>query len=285
MIGVARSRLDRRRAPRARARRRRAARRRLDDGDAFDELARRSCATSTATTRGDARPAQTLESSTSATARGAVHYLAIPPACSRRSSSASARRAARATARVVVEKPFGRDLASARELNADAARGVPRGADLPHRPLPRQGGGRRTSSTSASPTRSSSRSGTATTSTACRSRWPRTSASRGAATSTRRRARIRDVIAEPPVPGRSRSSRWSRRSSLDAEALRDEKVKVLRAMQVCDPRDVVRGQFAGYRNEPGVAPDSDVETFAALRCTSTPGAGPACRSSCAPARA
>jgi len=47
--------------------------------------------------------------------------------------------------------------------------------------------------------------------------------------------------------------------------LRDERVKVLRAMPPLRPEAVVRGQFGGYRNEPGVAPDSTVETFVALR--------------------
>jgi glucose-6-phosphate 1-dehydrogenase len=51
----------------------------------------------------------------------------------------------------------------------------------------------------------------------------------------------------------------------DAEALRDEKVKVFRATRSLDPRRLVRGQFAGYRDEEDVADDSDVETFAALR--------------------
>jgi glucose-6-phosphate 1-dehydrogenase len=51
----------------------------------------------------------------------------------------------------------------------------------------------------------------------------------------------------------------------DAQALRDEKVKVLRAMQPLRPEDVVRGQFAGYRDEKGVDAESDVETFIALR--------------------
>ena len=44
----------------------------------------------------------------------------------------------------------------------------------------------------------------------------------------------------------------------DAAALRDEKVKVLRATKTLDPRAVVRGQYEGYRDEPGVAPGSDV---------------------------
>jgi glucose-6-phosphate 1-dehydrogenase len=51
----------------------------------------------------------------------------------------------------------------------------------------------------------------------------------------------------------------------DSESVRDEKVKVLRAIAPLDAHNVVRGQFRGYRNEPGVAPHSRVETFAALR--------------------
>jgi glucose-6-phosphate 1-dehydrogenase len=51
----------------------------------------------------------------------------------------------------------------------------------------------------------------------------------------------------------------------DSESIRDEKVKVLKAMSPLDPKNLVRGQFRGYRNEPGVAPDSKVETFAALK--------------------
>jgi glucose-6-phosphate 1-dehydrogenase len=51
----------------------------------------------------------------------------------------------------------------------------------------------------------------------------------------------------------------------DSESVRDEKVKVLRAIPPLEPRNVVRGQFRGYRNENGVASHSQVETFAALR--------------------
>jgi glucose-6-phosphate 1-dehydrogenase len=51
----------------------------------------------------------------------------------------------------------------------------------------------------------------------------------------------------------------------DSESIRDEKVKVLKAIPPLDARSVVRGQFRGYRQEPGVAPDSSVETFAALK--------------------
>ncbi len=51
----------------------------------------------------------------------------------------------------------------------------------------------------------------------------------------------------------------------DPESLRAEKLRLFRAMRPLDPKDVVRGQFDGYRKIDGVAPDSDVETFVALR--------------------
>ncbi len=51
----------------------------------------------------------------------------------------------------------------------------------------------------------------------------------------------------------------------DSESIRDEKVKVLKAIPSIEPDNMVRGQFRGYRQEKGVAPDSKVETFAALK--------------------
>ena len=51
----------------------------------------------------------------------------------------------------------------------------------------------------------------------------------------------------------------------DSESIRDEKVKVLRAMPPLETANLVRGQFRGYRDEPGVAADSQIETFAAMR--------------------
>jgi glucose-6-phosphate 1-dehydrogenase len=50
-----------------------------------------------------------------------------------------------------------------------------------------------------------------------------------------------------------------------AEAMRDEKMKVLRAVKHPERRDIVRGQYEGYRSEDGVNARSDAETFAALR--------------------
>jgi glucose-6-phosphate 1-dehydrogenase len=51
----------------------------------------------------------------------------------------------------------------------------------------------------------------------------------------------------------------------DSETIRDEKVKVLKAIPSLEANDLVRGQFQGYLQEKGVTPDSKVETFAALR--------------------
>lgn len=51
----------------------------------------------------------------------------------------------------------------------------------------------------------------------------------------------------------------------EPEAMQAEKLRLFRAMRPLDPKDVVRGQFKGYRNEAGVAKDSQIETFAALR--------------------
>jgi glucose-6-phosphate 1-dehydrogenase len=60
------------------------------------------------------------------------------------------------------------------------------------------------------------------------------------------------VAMEPPV-------------SLNAKSLMTEREKVFEAMKTLEPDDVVRGQYAGYREEEGVAADSDTETFVALR--------------------
>lgn len=60
------------------------------------------------------------------------------------------------------------------------------------------------------------------------------------------------LAVEPPVRG-------------EADDLSDEKVQVLKAIRPLRPEDVVRGQFEGYLDEPGVAPNSSRETFAALR--------------------
>ena len=54
-------------------------------------------------------------------------------------------------------------------------------------------------------------------------------------------------------------------SSTYPEAIRDEQAKVLRMVRPADATTIIRGQFRGYRDEPGVAKDSQVGTYAALR--------------------
>ncbi len=51
----------------------------------------------------------------------------------------------------------------------------------------------------------------------------------------------------------------------DAKTMQAEKLRIFRAMRPLNPKELVRGQFRGYRDEKGVAKDSQVETFAALR--------------------
>jgi glucose-6-phosphate 1-dehydrogenase len=51
----------------------------------------------------------------------------------------------------------------------------------------------------------------------------------------------------------------------DHDAHRDERARLFKAIRTLSASDVIRGQFRGYRHEPGVAPDSQVETFAAIR--------------------
>jgi len=55
-------------------------------------------------------------------------------------------------------------------------------------------------------------------------------------------------------------------TELASDAISSEKNKVFRSMRPLDPSHVVRGQYRGYREEPGVSPESDTETFVALKC-------------------
>jgi glucose-6-phosphate 1-dehydrogenase len=63
---------------------------------------------------------------------------------------------------------------------------------------------------------------------------------------------LSNVAMEPPIGS-------------GAEALRDERTKVLKGVQCMEPSEVVRGQFEGYLQEPGVKPNSQVETYVALK--------------------
>src|SRR5258705_12191501 len=55
-------------------------------------------------------------------------------------------------------------------------------------------------------------------------------------------------------------------TSLEPAPISEEKNKVFRSMLPLEPKEVVRGQYSGYRSEEGVDPESDTETFIALKC-------------------
>ena len=152
------------------------------------------------------------------------------------------------------------------EAERRAARDVRREPDLPHRPLPRARKPRSTSSRSGSRTGSSSRSGTASTSRTCRSTCPRRSRSGSASAFYEKTGAYRDMVVnhlfqvlafmamEPPT-------------ALEPRSIGEEKNKVFRSLSPIEPSQVVRGQYDGYLDEPGVRAalrDRDVHR-AALR--------------------
>ena len=214
---------------------------------------------------GDYTKASTFEElkQTLGNAKRPIHYLAIPPSLFETVTEGLGASGCAENARVIVEKPFGRDLESAKELNRvlhsvfpepsifridhylgkEATQNIIyfRFANSFLEPIWNRNYIRQVQITMAEDF-----------------------GVQGRGSFYEEVGALRDVVQnhllqtvsllamEPPVgPG--------------VEELRDAKEKVFSAMQTLTPADYVRGQFEGYRKEQGVAPDSDVETYAAVR--------------------
>jgi glucose-6-phosphate 1-dehydrogenase len=197
------------------------------------------------------------------TAERPAHYLAIPPSLFEEVVEQLVKSGSAKGARMIVEKPFGHDLASAQELNRILLSAFPESSIfridhyLAKGPVHNMVSFRFSNSF-------------------LEPLWHRdyiesvqiTMAEnfgvQGRGAFYDQTGAIRDVVQNHifqvmcnlamECPARS-----------DSESMRDEKVKVLKAIPPVKPQDLVRGQFHGYLDEKGVAPDSKIETFAALR--------------------
>jgi glucose-6-phosphate 1-dehydrogenase len=192
-----------------------------------------------------------------------VHYLAIPPSMFTTVVSGLGRAGCADHARVIVEKPFGRDLASARALNHALLSVFPENTIyridhyLGKEPVQNLSYFR-FSNTFVEPilNRTYVQSVQIT--------MAEKIGIEGRGRLYEETGAIRDVIQNHMLQLVS-SVAMDAPTGRDLEALRDEKERIFRAIRPASPKDVVRGQVRGYRKENDVAPDSQVETFAAMR--------------------
>jgi glucose-6-phosphate 1-dehydrogenase len=192
-----------------------------------------------------------------------LYYLAIPPDLFTTGAEGLAQAECDKGARLVVEKPFGRDLSSAQALNRTLHKSFPESAIfridhyLGKEPVQNLLYFRFANSFLEPIWNSNHIQSVQVT-------MAENFGMRGRGVLYEELGAIRDVIQnhmlevvalltmEAPI-GR------------EPDALRDEKQRAFRAMRPLSPADIVRGQFRGYRSEKGVARDSQVETFAAVK--------------------
>jgi glucose-6-phosphate 1-dehydrogenase len=195
--------------------------------------------------------------------RRPLHYLAIPPSFFETVVEGLASADCSSTARVVVEKPFGRDLKSALELNSILEKSFPESAIfridhfLGKEPV-QNILYTRFANFFFEPV------------------WNRTHVNaiqitmaedfgvKGRGAFYDSAGCVRDVVQNHLLQVLACLTMDPPRMQVQ-DSIRDEKTRVLKAVRPLAQDDIVRGQFHGYREEQGVAPNSDVETYAALR--------------------
>ena len=214
---------------------------------------------------GDYRDAATfaqLRTALGAAARP-LHYLAIPPSMFETVAEGLAGAGCTNNARVVLEKPFGRDLASAQELNSTLHRffAEPAIFRIDHY-LGKEPVLNLMYFRFANPLVEASWSGEHLES--VQITMAESFGVQGRGKMYDEVGAIRDVVQNHMLQVVACLAMECPCGS-DHDAIRDERAKLLQAVRALAPADVVRGQFRGYRKEPGVAADSNVETFAAVK--------------------